>query len=529
MKTQRKIHIYDTTLRDGSQGEGISFSGTSKIQMALKLDEFGVDYIEGGYAGSNPKDMEFFREIRKHTLRHARVAAFGSTRRADTTVGDDDNVRRLIEATTPVVTIFGKSWQLHVTDVLRTTAAENRKMVFETVRYLKDQGREVVFDAEHFFDGYKDSPSFALDVLKVAFEAGADSLVLCDTNGGSLPHEVFGITSEVVKAFPLAVGIHTHNDSGLAVANSLEAVRAGAVQVQGTINGYGERTGNANLCSVIPALELKMGCRALPEGSLSHVKALSIFADDLVNLRHDAKAPYVGASAFSHKAGMHVNAVQKNPRSFEHVTPDSVGNERRILISEGSGASSVLLKAIEMGVGLNKSSPEVKEILEALKSLEKQGYSYEAADASFKLLVQKVLRKHKSFFELEGFRVIIEKDGKDKPCLSEASVKVRVGDKIEHMVAEGDGPVNALDCALRRALMRFYPEIETIVLTDYRVRILDPEEATAAKTRVIIESSDGTQQWGTVGVSGNIIEASWEALVDSMEYKLFQEESHERT
>ena len=376
MKSQRKIFIYDTTLRDGSQGEGISFSGTSKVQMALKLDEFGVDYIEGGYAGSNPKDMEFFHAIRKHTLRHARVAAFGSTRRAETTVAEDDNVRRLIEAGTPVVTIFGKSWQLHVSDVLRTTAAENRRMVFETVRYLKDQGREVVFDAEHFFDGYKDSPSFALDVLKAAVEAGADSIVLCDTNGGSLPHEVYGITSEVVKAFPLQVGIHTHNDSGLAVANSLEAVRAGAVQVQGTINGYGERTGNVNLCSVIPALELKMGFRAVPQGALIHLKSLSMFADDLVNLRHDSKSPYVGSSAFSHKAGMHVNAVQKNPKSFEHITPESVGNERRILISEGSGASSVLLKAIEMGVGLNKSSPEVKEILEVLKSLEKHCLLY---------------------------------------------------------------------------------------------------------------------------------------------------------
>ena len=524
MNSQRKIFIYDTTLRDGSQGEGISFSGSSKIQIALKLDEFGVDYIEGGYAGSNPKDMEFFHEIRKHTLRHAKIAAFGSTRRADSLVGEDDNVRRLIEAGTPVVTIFGKSWQLHVADVLRTTAAENRRMIFETVRFLKEQGREVIFDAEHFFDGYKDSPLFALDMLKAAVEAGVDSLVLCDTNGGSLPHEVYGITAEVVKQFPVAVGIHTHNDSGLAVATSLEAVRAGAVQVQGTINGYGERTGNVNLCTVIPALELKMGCRAVPEGSLAKLRALSLFTDDLVNLRHDPKAPYVGASAFSHKAGMHVNAVQKNPRSFEHVTPESVGNERRILISEGSGSSSVLLKAIELGVDLKKSSPEVKEILESLKALEKQGYSYEAADASFRILVQKVLRQHKSFFELEGFRVIIEKDGKDKPCLSEASVKVRVGDEVEHMVAEGDGPVNALDRALRKALARFYPAIENVVLTDYRVRILDPEEATAAKTRVIIESSDGVQHWGTVGVSGNIIEASWEALRDSMEYKLFQEE-----
>jgi len=524
MSQRRKVFIYDTTLRDGSQGEGISFSGSSKIQVALKLDAFGVDYIEGGYAGSNPKDMEFFHEIRKHTLRHAKIAAFGSTRRADVPVGEDDNVLRLIEAGTPVVTIFGKAWQLHVSDVLRTSVAENRRMVFETVQYLKQRGREVIFDAEHFFDGYKDSPEFAMDVLKAAVEAGADAIVLCDTNGGSLPHEVFAITAEVARAFSIPVGIHTHNDSGLAVANSLEAVRAGAVQVQGTINGYGERTGNANLCSIIPALELKMGCRAVPEGSLKQLRNLSLFVDDLVNLRHDGKAPYVGASSFSHKAGMHVNAVQKNPLSFEHIPPESVGNERHILISEGSGSSSVLLKAIELGVDLKKSSPEVKEILDALKGLEKQGYSYEAADASFRILVQKVLRKHKSFFELEGFRVIIQKGGKDKPCVSEASVKVRVGNDVEHCVAEGDGPVNALDRALRKALMRFYPAIEKVVLTDFRVRILDPEEATAAKTRVIIESSDGEQHWGTVGVSGNIIEASWEALVDSVEYKLFREE-----
>jgi 2-isopropylmalate synthase len=329
----------------------------------------------------------------------------------------------------------------------------------------------------------------------------------------------------VVKAFPtVMVGIHTHNDAELAVANSLEAVRAGAVQVQGTINGYGERTGNANLCAIIPTLELKMGCLAVPEGSLQQIRSLSTFVDDLVNVRHNPKAAYVGMSAFSHKAGMHVNAVQKIPRSFEHIEPEKVGNERRILISEGSGSSSVLLKAIEMGVDLKKSSPEVKDILESLKTLEKQGYTYEAADASFRMLVQKVLKKHKSFFELEGFRVIMEKEGSGIPCVSEASVKVRVGEAVEHVVAEGDGPVNALDRALRKALARFYPEIEKVFLTDYSVRILDPEEATAAKTRVIIESSDGETHWGTVGVSVNIIEASWEALVDSVEYKLFCEE-----
>ncbi len=528
MNARRKVAVYDTTLRDGSQGEGISFSGAAKIRAALRMDEFGVDYIEGGYAGSNPKDLEFFHEIRKHKLRTSKVAAFGSTCRAGIPVGEDDNVVRLIEAGTPVVTLFGKTWMLHVHDVLRTTAEENRRMIRETVRYLKQHGREVIFDAEHFFDGYKDSPGFALDMIKAAIEAGADAVVLCDTNGGTLPHEVFGITSEVVRSVPVTVGIHTHNDSGLAVATSLEAVRAGASHVQGTINGFGERTGNANLCAIIPNLELKMGLQALPDGSMKQLRALSLFMDDLVNMRHDGKAPYVGESAFSHKAGMHVNAVQKNPRTFEHIPPETVGNDRRILISEGSGQSSVLLKAIEMGVDLKKSSPEVKEILESLKALEREGYAYEAADASFRMLVQKVLKKQKSFFELEGFRVIVEKNGAHGRCVSEASVKVRVGDEAEHMVAEGDGPVNALDRALRKALMRFYPQIDKVQLEDFSVRILDPQEATAAKTRVIIESGDGEETWGTVGVSGNIIEASWEALVDSVEYKLFREEEKRR-
>jgi 2-isopropylmalate synthase len=524
MSGRRKIDIYDTTLRDGAQGEGVSFSGPSKVRLALQLDEFGADYIEGGYAGSSQKDLAFFQDIRRHSLRHAKVAAFGSTRRADVRVGEDANVVSLIQAATPTVTVFGKTWLLHVTEVLRTTVDENCAMVADTVRYLKEQGKEVFFDAEHFFDGYKDSPGFALLVLKAAATAGADALVLCDTNGGSLPHEVYGITAEVLKAVGVPVGIHTHNDAGLAVATSLEAVRAGAAQVQGTINGYGERCGNANLCTIIPTLELKMGLAAVPAGRLAQLRSLSQFVDEMVGLRHDGKAPYVGESAFSHKAGMHVNAVQKNPRTFEHIPPETVGNERRILISEGSGTSSVLLKAIELGVDLKKSSPEVKGILDALKELERQGYTYEAADASFRMLIQKLLKKHRSFFDLEGFRVIIEKPGKSKPCVSEASIKVRVGKEIEHTVAEGDGPVNALDRALRKVLTRFYPEIAKVHLTDFRVRILDPSEATAAKTRVIIESSDGEDSWSTVGVSGNLIEACWEALVDSVEYKLFREE-----
>lgn len=522
------IQIYDTTLRDGMQGEGVSLSSSGKIRLAMRLDAFGMDYIEGGYAGSNPKDMEFFREIRKKKLSHAKIAAFGSTRRAYTPVGEDKGMLKLIEAKTPVITIFGKAWKLHVSDVLRTTQKENFAMVRDTVRYLKDRGKQVIFDAEHYFDGYKDSPSFALAVLKTAAQAGADCLVLCDTRGGSLPHEIFEMTRIAGQTVPVPIGIHCHNDAEMAVANSIEAVRAGAVHVQGTLNGYGERCGNANLCSIVPCLELKMGLSCRSNGSLKELYELSRFVDALLNVLHQRKAAYVGTSAFAHKGGMHANAVQKNPRSFEHIEPGAVGNERRILISELSGGSNILLKAIEMGVDMSKSSPEIRDVLNELEQLEKKGYEFEAADASFQLLIQKVLKKHKSFFDLEGFRVIVEKRGKHEPCISEATIKLKVDGDTAHMVGEGDGPVNALDNALRKALIRFYPQIAKVALTDFRVRILDPEESTAAKTRVIIESTDGEDSWGTVGVSENIIEASWEALVDSVEFKLFKEEQKTR-
>ena len=527
MGNQRKVFIYDTTLRDGAQGEGISFSAPAKLSLARRLDEFGVDYVEGGYAGSNPKDMDFFRAVRALNLRHARIAAFGSTRKPNTPVAEDPNVIRLLESEAPVTTIVGKSSLLHVREVLRTTREENLVMVRETVRYLKDHGREVVFDAEHFFDGYKENAQYVMDVLKAALAAGADCVALCDTNGGTLAHELFGITGEVVRAVAAPVGIHTHNDSGLAVAGSIEGVRAGACQVQGTINGYGERTGNANLCSIIPTLALKMDCDLTCSRSLDKLCELSLFACELVGLRPDGKAPYVGESAFGHKAGLHANAVQKNPATIEHIDPARVGNRRRILISEEAGTSSVLLKAAELGVQVDRHAPEVKEALRRIKEMEREGYSFESADASFRILVQKVLKRHKSFFELEGFRVIVEKRGKDEPCVSEATVKIRVNDEVEQSVAEGDGPVNALDTALRRVLTRFYPDIAKVALRDFRVRILDPEEATAAKTRVVIESGDGVETWGTVGVSPNIIEASWEALVDSVEYKLFREEERQ--
>ncbi|HOX18395.1 MAG TPA: citramalate synthase [Kiritimatiellia bacterium] len=520
----KRIAIYDTTLRDGAQGEGISFSVEGKVRVAKRLDAFGVDYIEGGFAASNPKDMAFFKEIKKEKLAHAKIAAFGSTRRANTPVAKDAGTRALLEADTPVVTIFGKSWRLHVKEVLRTTDEENLAMIADTVRHLKQHGKEVIYDAEHFFDGYKDDREYALKTLRAALDAGADLVVPCDTNGGALPHEVFSIIQDVIRAVGPKVGIHTHNDGETGVANSLEAVRAGAVQVQGTTNGYGERTGNANLTSIIPNLVLKMGCDCLREGSLKQLREVSQFVDEIANVRPNRKAAFVGDSAFAHKAGMHVDAVRKVARSFEHIDPAVVGNERRVLVSELSGASNIFLKAVEMGMNLDKTSPEVKEILRELERQEKEGYEFEAAEGSFKLLVQKVLKAHRPFFTLEGFRVIVEKRHRSEPCLSEATVKLTVNGETEHTVAEGDGPVDALNSALRNALTRFYPQIADVVLTDYRVRILDPETATAAKTRVLIESSDGRQTWGTVGVSGNIIEASWEALVDSVEYKLFLEE-----
>ena len=467
--------------------------------------------------------MEFFQEIRKTPLKHAKVAAFGSTRRAKVAIGEDAGTAALLAAGTPVATIFGKSWKLHVRDVLRTTDEENLAMIADTVRILKEHGREAIYDAEHFFDGYKDSPEYALQTLKAARTAGADVLVLCDTNGGSLPHEVGGIVREVVAALDAPIGIHTHNDGEMAVANSIEAVRAGAVQVQGTINGFGERTGNANLCSIIPNLVFKMGRTCLREGSLKELRSVSEFVYEMADVRPWTKQPFVGASAFAHKAGMHVDAMRKCQASFEHIDPASVGNERRVLVSELSGASNVFLKAVEMGLDVDRSSPEVREVLHELERMEKAGYEFEAAEASFRMLVQKVLKKHRPYFALEELRVIVEKRRAGEPCGSEATVKLRIGGEIEHTVGEGDGPVDALNNALRKALRKAYPAIENVHLTDYHVRILDPQEATAAKTRVLIESTDGERTWNTVGVSGNIIEASWEALVDSVEYKLFLE------
>lgn len=519
------IELYDTTLRDGAQGEGISFSAPGKIRVALLLDELGIDIIEGGYAASNPRDQAFFQDIRKESLKHSRIAAFGSTCRPQADAAKDPGVLAMLQAETPVVTLFGKSWMLHVRDVLKTTDEENVRMIGDTVSALKQQDRDVIYDAEHFFDGYKDDPDYAIRTLQAAVDAGADRIVLCDTNGGTLPHDVFEITKAVGQVLEAKIGIHTHNDSECAVANSLQAVHAGAMHIQGTINGFGERCGNANLCSIIPNLQLKLNRPCLPDPD--RIRLLTKVADavsELTNHRPDKKMPFIGASAFAHKAGMHVDGVRKTSSSFEHMDPAVVGNQRRILISELSGGSNVFLKAVEMGLEVDKSSPEVKEILRELENQEKQGYEFEAAEASFKMLIQKVLKAHKPFFDLEGFRVIVEKRSPDESCLSEATIKVSVDGETEHQVGEGDGPVDALNNALRQALTRFYPEIAKVFLTDYRVRILDPEEHTAAKTRVLIDSSDGHQNWSTVGVSENLIEASWEALVDSVEYKLFLDE-----
>ncbi|MBN2686374.1 MAG: citramalate synthase [Pontiellaceae bacterium] len=527
MSAENKVFIYDTTLRDGAQAEGVTFSPASKIQVAKMLDSFGVDYIEGGYAASNPKDMAFFKDIKKEKLKHAKIAAFGSTRRANVKVEDDKGSLALLEADTEVCTIFGKTWLLHVIEVLKTTPEENLLMIEDTCRFLKEHGKEVIYDAEHFFDGYRDSPEYALQTLEAATRGGADVLVLCDTNGGRLPHEVHEITSLVRKRFEVSIGIHTHNDSELGVANAMEAVRAGAVQVQGTINGFGERCGNCNLISVIANIisKTEKTCLADPE-KLKSLKQVSLFVNEQANLRDNQRAAFVGESAFAHKAGMHVDGVRKVSQSFEHVPPDSVGNTRRILISELSGASNVMEKLLEMGLdNIDRKSPEVREILQTMEKMEKGGYVYEAADASFKMLIKKVLKEHKSFFELEGFRVIVEKRSKDEPCVSEATLKLKLNDEQKAFtVGEGDGPVDALNMALRNALAEFYPSIADVQLADYRVSILDPEEATAAKTRVHIESTDGAQSWGTVGVSENIIEASWEALVDGVEYKLFLDE-----
>ena len=515
------VKIYDTTLRDGTQGEGISFSVADKLLIVNRLDAFGVDYIEGGFPGSNPRDIAFFAEAKRLKLKHARLAAFGSTRRAGTVASGDAQLKTLLESEMPVLTIVGKTWLLHVREILRTTPEENLAMIEDSVRYLVSQGREVIYDAEHFFDGYLDDPDYALRTLEAAARGGASNLTLCETNGGKLVPEVEKIVGAAVARFGGdKIGVHCHNDSGLGVAVSLAGIQAGASLVQGTINGYGERVGNANLVTILPNLLLKMGRTAACSPNLAQVRDLSLFFDELANLRPDPKAPFVGQSAFAHKGGLHANAAQKVARSYEHIDPALVGNRTRVLVSDMAGRSSLALKAKELGLELDEKRPEMKGLIEELKEREFRGYEYEAADASFKLLVSKWLGKREPFFSVQSYRVMVERRGEE--LVAEATVKVTVGDTLLHTVAESTGPVGALDKALREALEKKYPQLRDMILRDYKVRILESNQGTASKTRVFIESGDGQRIWGTVGVSDNIIDASWEALREAVEFKLSQ-------
>jgi 2-isopropylmalate synthase len=514
-----EVEIYDTTLRDGSQGEGINFSVADKLRLAERIDAFGIHFIEGGWPGSNPKDIEFFAQAKKRSFKSARLAAFGSTRRKDVPVEQDDQVRLLLEAETPVVTIFGKTWLLHVNEVLRTTPEENLAMIADTIRYLKSHGKYVIYDAEHAFDGYKDNGEYALATWKAAQAAGVDNLTLCDTNGGSLPQEVTQIVRVAASQLKgVRLGIHTHDDIGLGVANALAALDAGAVHVQGTVNGYGERTGNCNLTSVIPNVALKLKRSCVPQASVSQLRELAQFVDEIANIRHNPRQPWVGASAFAHKGGMHVNAVQKVAHSFEHIDPAEVGNIRRVLVSDLAGRSNIVLKARELGFNIDNNTPELSVILARIKELEHEGYEFEAAEASLALVISKVLKHKASPFSVDAYHVSMRRDGTSS--VVEATIKVRVDGQAAHTVAEGDGPINAIDTALRMALTRFYPNLKKVHLTDYKVRILESSTGTAAKTRVLIQSALDQREWATVGVSENIVEASLQALVDSMEYAL---------
>ena len=515
------VKLYDTTLRDGAQTEGISFTVEDKLKIVKLLDKIGIHYIEGGWPGSNPKDIEFFKQVKEIKLENAKMAAFGSTRRPGIKAEEDANLNAILESETPVACIFGKSWDFHVRDALKVSLEENLKMIGDSVKHLKSKGKEVFFDAEHFFDGYKANPDYALKTLKVAKEAGAEILVLCDTNGGSTPADIEKIMNEVKKKVKVPLGIHTHNDSEMAVANSIMAVKCGAVQVQGTINGYGERCGNANLSSIIPILKLKMGIDCISEQALKELTELSKHIAEIANLPLPARQPFVGRSAFTHKGGIHVSAVIKHPGTYEHIKPEMVGNERRVTVSELSGISNLIYKAKEYGVDLKKDTPETRAILQLLKDLEHQGYSFEEGEASFELLLKRTLGIFKPRFQLEGFKVSTDKRA-DGSMGVEASIRVKIGDQLIETSGTGNGPVAALDNAMRKALESIFPVIKEVKLTDYKVRVLDSEAGTAAKVRVIVESQDAERTWGTVGVSTNVIEASWQALLDSIEYKLMK-------
>ncbi len=516
-----KLMIYDSTLRDGAQALGISFTVEDKLKIVDRLDKLGVDYIEAGNPGSNPKDLEFFEKVLKLRLRTSKIIAFGATRRANIRVEEDANVQSLLKAGTNAIAVFGKSWDFQVTDILKTTLEENLRMIQDTVKFFKDHGRTVVYDAEHFFDGYHANPEYAMETLKIAHRAGADVICLCDTKGAGLPSVIARITDLVVREIGCAVGIHCHNDNGMAVAGSIAAVEAGAVQIQGTINGFGERCGNANLCTIIPNLQLMMNYNCIPEENMANLTTTARFVSEIANIIHDERAPFVGNCAFAHKAGMHADAVNKNTSAYEMINPETVGNQRNILMSEVAGRSAVMSMINMVDSTITKDSPETKKIIERLKELEYEGYQYEGAESSFELVIRKMLGKYRPFFELKEFKVIV-----NEPVVnsvnSAAMIKILVGDQTEITAAEGDGPVNALDKALRKALERFYPQIAEMKLTDYKVRVLDSNSATASKVRVLIETTDGQDVWTTVGVSTDIIEASWRALVDSVEHKLMK-------
>jgi 2-isopropylmalate synthase len=511
------IAIYDTTLRDGTQREGISLSLTDKLRIAKRLDEFGVKYIEGGWPGSNPKDVDFFIATQGMTFNTAKITAFGSTRYKNTEPGEDANIQALLDAKTPVVTLVGKSWDLHVRDVLETDLEENLAMIADSVAYLKHQGKEVIYDAEHFFDGYKANPEYALLTLKVAAESGADAVVVCDTNGGALPWEIRHVVQKICEHVDTDIGIHTHDDGGCGVANTLAAVQVGAVHVQGTINGYGERVGNANLCTIVPDLQIKMGKSCVPAENLAQLTDLSRFVAEVANLANDTHQPFVGTSAFAHKGGIHVAAMRKNKLSYQHVDPDRVGNQQRTVVSELSGRGNVLDKAVEYGIDTN--SAQAREVLKQIKNLEAQGFAFESAEASMSLMLHRMQPDYEPPFELLDLTVLVQ-NRQDRGHCADATVKVRVGDQVLHTAAEGNGPVNALDAALRKALLDVFPSLSGVRLADYKVRILDGQNGTSATTRVLIDSELGTRRWSTVGASTNIIEASWQALADSIEFAL---------
>ena len=521
-----KIELYDTTLRDGSQGEGISYSATDKIRIAQELDKIGMHYIEGGWPGSNPKDMEFFLKMAKKSLKNSQLVAFGSTRRPNSRASDDNNLKALIKSQAKIVTIFGKTWDLHIKDVLKTTLDQNLEMIKDTVSFLISKGISVFYDAEHFFDAYNANLEYSRKCLLTAKEAGAKAIILCDTNGGTLTSEVSRVVREIRPRIDVILGIHCHNDAGLAVANSIAAVQAGCDMVQGTINGYGERCGNADLIPIIANLKIKLGLDCISDEKLKELTHVSYFVSEISNMKERNDQPYVGQSAFAHKGGVHINAVMKNPKTYEHIEPVLVGNRRRMLVSELAGKTGILIRAKDLNLDLSKEDPKTKKILKLIQNLEHQGYHFEAAEASFALLMKKALKKYKRFFELEGFRVVVEKES-EKKITSEAIIKLKVKGIKEHTAADGDGPINALDNALRKALKSFYPTLSKMHLSDFKVKILDEKAGTAAKVRVLIQSQDESDTWSTIGVSENIIEASWKALVDSVEYKLLKDKVNE--